>query len=680
MNDKFESLRIFRRPNMNNQFYLPSLSAYVEDKYKIKTGRIQRVKMFEVRYLKKHQLHKKDIINVAYKLIYDPIQHELSVNLGFLTNNKFSKFIVVGKNKEVTDDESMAFKEALYNSLGKGYKKIDFDIAIKNLYLFENYIARKYLQLMATTVLSNPLYEYAYVSGDILKILNNQESSCSINKPSTKWFDINKDISDKRYLGLSEFEISKIEKEYARAKFKNARLSLGLPSIPSDCELELIAQTWSEHCKHKEFNAEIKYTDNETGVNKKIISLFDSYIVKSTKIIQDILMKKGHNWLVKVFSDNAGIVRIDSTKYFVWKVETHNTPSFIEPYGGAITGILGNNRDALGTGIGGAKLVFNTNVLCFGYPDHKHNLLNGQKHPIDILQGVVRGIQDGGNKSGVPTVNGSIHFDDRYAGKPLVFCGTGAVMASNIKGIPSERKNIVPGDQIVMIGGRVGKDGIHGATLSSCEISSETPGTIVQIGSPITQKKLSDFLEKACITGLVKTCTDNGAGGLGSSVGEMAQISNGARIDLVKVPLKYQGLDPWEILISESQERMTLVVDSNNVIKLLQLADKYLVEASCLGEFTDSGNLEILYNNKHVAFLSLDFLHNGVPRKQMEAIWTKPIIVNDNIPKLETIDEYNKTLLDLLSSYNICSRESIIRQYDHDVKPPFLGQFITGIS
>jgi phosphoribosylformylglycinamidine synthase len=330
-----------------------------------------------------------------------------------------------------------------------------------------------------------------------------------------------------------------------------------------------------------------------------------------------------------------------------------------------MTGVLGVNRDAMGTGIGGARLLFNTNVLCFGTPSYNKPLLKGQKHPLYIREGVVRGVRDAGNQSGVPTVNGAVIYDDRYSGKPLVFCGTGAVLPNRYDAKNSWGKYVDAGDKILMVGGRVGKDGIHGATASSTHSDESTPATIVQIGSPLTQKLLSDFLECVARKGLVKSSTDNGAGGLSSSIGELAELAGGATVQLKAVPLKYPGLAPWEIFVSESQERMTLVCEDRHCETLIALAKTFEVEATVIGEFTNTGLLEVYYEQDPVACLDLEFLHQGVPRKVLQAEWERPKLEE---PTLPVFDSYNEIFLQLLASDNICSRREIIRQYDHEVK------------
>ena len=441
-------------------------------------------------------------------------------------------------------------------------------------------------------------------------------------------------------------------------------------------QVEAIAQTWSEHCKHKIFNARIDYHDPE-GKVQRIDSLFNSYIKRATEEIRRAMGEK--DWCVSVFKDNAGVIRFNRDWNVVFKVETHNSPSALDPYGGALTGIVGVNRDPFGTGKG-SKLIFNVDTFCFAPPDYSKPLPPRLLHPKRIYEGVREGVEHGGNKSGIPTVNGSIVFDDRYAGKPLVYCGTGGIMPRVILGEPSHIKQAKPGDRIVMTGGRIGKDGIHGATFSSEELHEESPTSAVQIGDPITQKRMTDFLLRARDLGLYHAITDNGAGGLSSSVGEMAQDCNGFRMDLGQAPLKYPGLDPWEILLSEAQERMTLAVPPEKIDRFLALAKKMDVEATVLGEFTSSGKFHIIYGGKTVAYLDMDFLHNGNPKMELRARWQPRVNPEPQSPDPEDLTPYLKRIL---SRYNVSSKESVIRQYDHEVQggsvtKPLVGAFNDG--
>ncbi|MEJ2664689.1 MAG: AIR synthase related protein, partial [Spirochaetia bacterium] len=323
-------------------------------------------------------------------------------------------------------------------------------------------------------------------------------------------------------LALTREEMQAVRNHFNGQRIKKERRSRGLPAQVSDVELEMVAQTWSEHCKHKIFNATIHY--HEKNKNETIRSLFKTYIKKTT---DDIATYK--RYLKSVFHDNSGVIEFDDRTLVCFKVETHNSPSALDPYGGAITGIVGVNRDILGTGKL-AKPIFNTNVLCFADPQTPaEQVPAGFMHPKQIMQGVHHGIIDGGNQSGIPVIAGGFLFDQSYIGKPLVFCGTGGILPYKIQGEGSWIKHIDPGDLAVMVGGRVGKDGIHGATFSSMALDEESPTSAVQIGDPITQKNMWDFLLEARDKVLFKGITDNGAGGLSSSLGEMATYSNGGR-------------------------------------------------------------------------------------------------------------------------------------------------------
>ena len=483
-------------------------------------------------------------------------------------------------------------------------------------------------------------------------------------------------MSKERLLALTENEMRSVQKYYDDPEVKKLRRKRGLTDEATDVELEMIAQTWSEHCKHKIFQAHIRYREN--GSEETISSLYKEYIKNTT---EELSKKK--NYLRSVFHDNSGVVRFDDDTLICFKVETHNSPSALDPYGGAITGIVGVNRDIMGTGKG-ARPIFNTNVLCFGMPDTPEtDIPEGLLHPRRVMAGVHQGIIDGGNQSGIPVVGGAFLFDESFTGKPLVFCGTGGVLPAEINGEASWIKHINPGDLVVMTGGRIGKDGIHGATFSSLALDETSPTSAVQIGDPITQKKMLDFLLEARDRGLYNGITDNGAGGLSSSLGEMAQTPGGIKIELDKCPLKYQGLAPWEILVSESQERMSLSVPPANAAEFLELAKMRDVEATVIGTFTDSGNIEIFYNGKIVGLLSLDFLHDGLPVMELEAEWTAPLRKktrpSTGEETVKTSAVYTDILFRLLSEPNIASKEELVRRYDHEVQAgsvmkPFIGQ------
>lgn len=477
-------------------------------------------------------------------------------------------------------------------------------------------------------------------------------------------------LSKERLLSLSLSEMQAVKAHFADAALAKSRQKHGLPANPTDVELEIIAQTWSEHCKHKIFNATISHVEIAAdGKEKKetIKSLYKSYIKALTA-----KLKEKRKDLLSVFEDNAGVVDFDEDYAVCFKVETHNSPSALEPYGGALTGILGVNRDILGTGLG-AKPIFNTDVFCFAHPQSK--FVRELKHPNlvpagEIITGVRRGVQDGGNKSGIPTVNGAVFFDDSYRAKPLVYCGTGGLLPKAVgpKKIDGVKKHTKAGDYIVMSGGRVGKDGVHGATFSSLALDDSVGSDVVQIGDPFTQKRLLDFVMAARDAGLLTGLTDNGAGGLSSSVGEMASITGGATIELASVPLKYPGLADWQIVVSESQERMTFSTDDPQA--LLNLSRRYDVESTVIGRFNTDGYFHVTRNGKSVALLSLAFLHDGAPVLELESKWqwSKKIEKPNKDIKEQAGKDYSASLEALLSHANVSSRQSVIRQYDHEVQ------------
>jgi phosphoribosylformylglycinamidine synthase subunit PurSL len=478
-------------------------------------------------------------------------------------------------------------------------------------------------------------------------------------------------LSTRRLLALSLPEMRAVRDYFASAGTRSARAAEGLSPETTDVELEMIAQTWSEHCKHKIFNAEIEYSEPGSAP-RDIRSLFKTYIRSTTEELAP-----SRPDLLSVFTDNAGVFKFDETHAVCVKAETHNSPSALDPYGGAITGIVGVNRDILGTGMGAAPL-FNTDVLCFAPPSlPDEEVPEGLKYPRELLAGVHRGIVDGGNQSGIPVAAGAFLFDEGYLGKPLVFCGTGGIMPMELRGSPSWEKAISPGMLAVMVGGRIGKDGIHGATFSSLALDETSPSSAVQIGDPIIQKRMSDFLLEARDTGLYAGITDNGAGGLSSSLCEMAESSGGVRIDLGACPLKYPGLSPWEILVSESQERMSLAVRPETLEGLLALAARRGVEATVVGEFTSSGRVEASYGGRTVCLVDMEFLHRGLPTMRLRARWAPPSLPAASLG--EGID-WKAALLSCLADPDVASKEVLVRQYDHEVKGISIEKPFTGVE
>ncbi len=474
-------------------------------------------------------------------------------------------------------------------------------------------------------------------------------------------------LSRERLLALTLEEMRALRDFYRASGGDPARRAAGLGPDPTDVELECLAQTWSEHCKHKIMNATVTYQEDGRPA-EEIRSIFKTYIRGTTEAVDAaIRAREGKSWLVSVFHDNAGVIEATDRWHLVYKVETHNSPSALDPYGGAITGIVGVNRDPFGTGMG-SDLLANTWGYCFGPPGWDGELPPGLLHPRRIRDGVHAGVIDGGNQSGIPYGRGWEIFDDRFLGKPLVYCGTVGRMPVTVDGAPGEVKRARPGDRIVMVGGRIGKDGIHGATFSSAELTEESPVQAVQIGDPITQKMMFDFLLEARDRGLYSAITDNGAGGLSSSVGEMAKQPGGARLDLSRAPLKYQGLAPWEILVSEAQERMTLSVPPEKLPALLELAHLREVEATDLGAFTADPVLQVEHGGRVVARIPMTFLHDGDPEMRVDAVWTPPARPSIPLAPAPSAAEGNALVAAFLARDNLRSAESLERTYDHEVK------------
>lgn len=428
---------------------------------------------------------------------------------------------------------------------------------------------------------------------------------------------------------------------------------------PTDVELESVAQTWSEHCSHKTLAGRIRYRDDQG--ERTFDNMLRETIFAAT---QKIRQKWGaDDWCVSVFEDNAGVIRFDEQFNVVFKVETHNHPSALEPYGGANTGIGGVIRDPMGTGLG-AKPVCNTDVFCFAPPDTPSaDVPGGVLHPRRVMKGVVNGVRDYGNRMGIPTVNGAIYFDRRYLGNPLVYCG-------NVGLLPCDKshKETQPGDLIVAVGGRTGRDGIHGATFSSAELTSQSEkvsGGAVQIGNAITEKMVLDVLLAARDRGLYHAVTDCGAGGFSSAVGEMGE-KIGAEVQLDSVPLKYEGLSYTEIWISEAQERMVFAVPADRWQEMSDLCASEGVEATVIGTFVPTGRLVLKYRGQVVADLAMDFLHKGRPKVVREAVYLPP--AQQPLPSSGSSLDPQATLLRVLGSLNVASKEWVIRQYDHEVQ------------
>ncbi|MCK4222654.1 phosphoribosylformylglycinamidine synthase subunit PurL [Candidatus Bathyarchaeota archaeon] len=457
-------------------------------------------------------------------------------------------------------------------------------------------------------------------------------------------------ISQELGIGLSLEEMKTVRKYFTK-KDRN----------PTDVELQTIGQTWSEHCFHKTFKGTILTPKGE------IKNLLKTFITKATSELNP-------SWCISVFEDNAGIVDFNNEYAIAAKVETHNHPSAIEPFGGAATGVGGVIRDILGVW---ADPIACTDVLGFGPLDYNHNKLPlGTKHPRYLFRGIIAGIGCYGNNMGIPTVNGAIFFDESYVGNVVVYCGCLGLLPKS-----KYAKNAKAGDVILLVGGKTGRDGIHGVTFASTGLtdkSEELSRSAVQIANPIEEEKLKRAIIKVRDHNLGSAITDLGGGGLSSALGEMAHRFNcGASIELNQVPLKHEGLSPWEIYISESQERMLLFIPKENLEKVLEIFHHEDVEATPIGELTDDKVVKIHYNNVEVAALDTDFLF-APPTVKRCAKWNDDLAFKE--PILDEPDKLKSYLLSLLSSKNIASRESIVRTYDYEVKgntviKPLHGEF-----
>jgi len=467
-------------------------------------------------------------------------------------------------------------------------------------------------------------------------------------------------VSKERNLALNPADIPTIRNYFLRDDVRAERRKYGL-DMPTDVEIEYIAQARSDHCNHNTFRGLFRYRDAATGEEKTVDDLFKTCIEEPT-----LEIKEKKSWVVSVLWDNAGVGQFGDNYCYTITGETHNSPSNMEPYGGSLTGIVGVYRDPLGTGLG-SRLILGMYGYCVGPRDYSGDL-RPPLHPRRLLDGVIEGVRDGGNKSGIPTVFGNLFFHRNYIGKCLVFVTTMGIMPATLHGKPAHEKTTSPGDLLIMCGGRVGKDGIHGVTAASEGYGEHTPAGHVQIGDPYTQKKMHDFLLEVRDEGLIEFITDNGGGGLSSSVGESARFSNGCEVQLDRVPLKYSGLDPWEIWVSESQERMTVAIKPVNRDRFFELSRKHDVESTIIGRYTDSGMLHIEYGGRTCAHISIDLLKAGFPQWEFEAEWLPPGMRGLKEPFFDEPDDLGAALKEMLARPNICSREWIARQYDHEVQ------------
>ena len=505
-------------------------------------------------------------------------------------------------------------------------------------YLLQGPLDEDQLEVICDQLLVNPIIQHVVRSEEFV-FPENPQYQFRLNQVDLLELDSDRFREVKQRFGFTDDELGAIISYFGQQG-----------RSPTDIELETLAQTWSEHCVHKTFKDKIAFGGTT------IDNLLKSTIIRATEELNK-------PWCLSVFEDNAGVIDFDGRWALCFKVETHNHPSAVEPYGGAATGIGGVVRDPLGTGLG-AKPILNTDVFCFAPPDFPYQKLpKGVLHPRRIFKGVRAGVADYANRLGIPTLNGAILFDQRYVANPLVFCGTLGLLPKDLSRIGRQS----PGDLVVVVGGRTGRDGVHGVTFASEQLTEESRAvsySSVQVGNPIVEKRLIDVLLQARDRGLYRRITDCGGGGLSSAVGEMAE-ETGVSVHLDKVPLKYAGLSYSEIWVSESQERMVLAVSPDCIEELLSLFNSEDVEAAVIGEFTSDRRLQLFYSGNPVGDLTMEFLHQGRPQAVREAVWELPRHAE---PDFASPADLSDALLAILGSWNVCSKEWVIRQYDHEVQ------------
>ncbi len=574
------------------------------------------------------------LMTIGEELLSDPITQEFRI--GTVAPDKVSRdfrSVEVAFNPGVSDPVEGTVMKAV-RDLGLTSPKA---VRTGKKYIIHGRLTRKELETITLRLLVNPIIQHV-VTDEINSFPEPPKYEFSLKTVDLLTADKKALDGIAREYGFRPNEVKAIAGYFHK-----------INRNPTDVEIETLAQTWSEHCVHKTFRGRIKFGD------RVIDNLLKSTIMKATNELNKA-------WCLSVFEDNAGVIEFDDKYALCFKVETHNHPSAVEPYGGAATGLGGVIRDILGTGLS-AKPIANTDVFCFGPPDFPNEKLPpGVLHPRRIFKGVRAGVADYGNRLGIPTVNGAVLFDENYVANPLVYCGTVGLIPKEL----SRRGKQEPGDLVVVIGGGTGRDGIHGVTFASEKLTGESSTasfSAVQIGNPITEKKVIDVLMTARDRRLFRRITDCGGGGLSSAVGEMAE-ETGVKVYLDKVHLKYAGLSYAEIWISESQERMVLAVPPENVKELLDLCEKAQLEASVIGEFTDDKRLKLFYQDKLVCDLPMEFLHQGRPQFEGTAVWEAPKLKEPDFPE----PDLRQSLLKVLGSWNICSKEWVIRQYDHEVQ------------
>ncbi len=603
---------------------------------------------------------------VVRGLLADPVTEHAIIGASDL---ELDALVEVHPLPGVMDPAAASVRDAIRDLFG-----ITAEVSTGTRYAFAG-ISQAQADTLAARLLMNPVVQAAHTEphhpGELPK--GHAHDSPITHIPIRGLSDADlEELSRDAHLFLDLNEMRAIRDEYET-----------LQREPTAIELETLAQTWSEHCVHKTLKSTITYLGGDLGADaidwtnrpghtlNPDGSVTIHNLLKSTVAAATFeLIEEGLDWTLSVFVDNAGVIAFDDDHAINIKVETHNHPSALEPYGGAATGIGGCIRDVIATGLA-AKPIANTDVFCVATPDIAE-VPAGCIHPTRILDQVVAGVRDYGNRMGIPTLNGAVWFDDRYIGNPLVYCGCVGLMrrGDNDALISGAAK---PGDRIIALGGRTGRDGIHGATFSSAELTdthADEFSHAVQIGNAIEEKRALDAILRARDEGkapLFNAITDCGAGGFSSAVGEMGE-ELGAEVHLERAPLKYPGLTHTEIWISEAQERFVLAVPEANVPALQAICDEEHVEIADLGHFGTEGR-ELILNHagREVGRLPMAFLHDGIPMPTREAEW-KPGASEVRAIQPADTPSIKEALLKLLAHPNIASKHRIIRQYDHEVQ------------
>jgi len=610
-------------------------------------------------YLIDSQLQSSDIKRIADELLIDPVIEECLFDKGLFFKPPQSNHVLITHNPGVCDPIALSLERAI-----KDLSLVVESVKTARFYEFQG-LDQSDIEYLSSKILYNPLIEHVldYESTKDLNTLDEfSGQSYNFKLISIDMLSVDDkhlcEISDKGCLSLSLDEMKIIQKYFMK-----------LGRNPTDCELETIATLWSEHCAHKTFRGIIEYEEKDAFGNQvkkeTIDNLLKSTVMKATKELDSPLC-------VSVFHDNSGVVDFDKNYNVCFKVETHNHPSSLEPYGGASTGIGGVIRDILGTGCA-ARPFASLDVFCFSPWDISYkDLPKGLLHPKRVIKGVIKGVRDYGNRMGIPTVSGAVLFEERFLGNPLVYCGTLGILPKD----KSDKKS-QPGDVVILCGARTGRDGIHGATFSSKELDEQTVSltSAVQIGNPIEEKKLTEAIIRARDENLFNAITDCGAGGISSAITELGQ-DHGVEINLEKVPLKYRGLTYTEIWISESQERMVFFTKEENIPRLKEIFSEEDVEMAVVGLVTDTKRLVLSYQDTKVCDLDMDFIFE-LPKLKKKAVWAQP---KEEDFKLKEKENYNEDLKNIMARPNVACKDWVLREYDHEVQAGSVIKSIYGID